>query len=109
MDENNVLMYRIASVYNPDPNAVIPQIFSYFVTEQNSEPWSEGVTVFHNPNAKYPLPADFFPNAAQCYLQENLIVTYSENPVVFSSITPIFIEASKIEDFKKEFEKNITI
>lgn len=109
LDENNVLMYRIASVYNPDPNAVIPQIFSYFVTEQNSEPWSEGVTVFHNPNAKYPLPADFFPNAAQCYLQENLIVTYSKNPVVFSSITPIFIEASKIEDFKKEFEKNITI
>lgn len=105
LDENNVLMFRIGSVYNPDPNAVIPKTFSYVVTEQNLEPWSEGVTIFHNPNAKYPLPADFFPNAAQCYLQKNLVVTYSNNPIVFSSVTPIIAETSTLGDFKKELDE----
>ena len=76
------------------------------VTEQDSEHWSEGVTAFHNPNAKYPLPDDFFPNAAQCYLEENIVVTYAKNPVVYSSITNIFTETSKMKDFKKGIEKD---
>lgn len=106
LDENNVVMLRTVMAYNPDPKAVIPQVFSYLVTEQDSEHWSEGVTVFHNPNAKYPLPDDFFPNAAQCYLDENIVVTYAKNPVVYSSITDIFTETSKMEDFKKGIEKD---
>lgn len=90
LDENNVLMYRIISVYDPMPNSVSPKISSYMVTENTSESWGEGVTVFHNPNAKHPLPSDFFHNAAQCYLQDDLIHITSTNPIVYSSITLIF-------------------
>lgn len=105
LDENNVLMYRIVSVHDFAPNSVTPKILEYQVTECNSEPWAEGVTVFHNPNAKYPLPRDFFPNAAQCYLQDNLIHVYSINPIVYSSMTYNFLEPSKLEDFKQELHK----
>lgn len=102
LDENDVLMYRIVSVYNPDPNASKPNVFQYWVTEENSEPWSEGVTIFHNPNAKYPLPADFFPGAAHCYLQDKFITTIFENPVVYSSMTLNFAVKSKLKEFQEQ-------
>ena len=105
MDENDVLMYRIGTAYNPNPNASKPNVFQYFVTEENSEPWSEGVTVFHNPNAKYPLPFDFFPNAAQCYMQGNLIATDANNPVVYSSVTLNIVSESELENFKEYLYK----
>lgn len=100
-DENDVLMYRVGSVYDPNPNASLPKIFQYLVTEENSEPWSEGVTVFHNPNAKYPLPLDFFQNAAQCYLKEDFIATFSENSIVYSSVTSVFTREGELNDFKE--------
>lgn len=105
LDESDALMYRIGSVHNPDPNASKPNVFQYLVTEENSEPWAEGVTVFHNPNAKYPLPLDFFPNAAQCYLQDELIVTVSNNPVVYSSINLNCIGENKLENLKSHLSK----
>ncbi|MHB8077314.1 MAG: hypothetical protein ACYDGZ_26665 [Desulfosporosinus fructosivorans] len=108
LDESDVLMYRIGSVYNPDPNASKPNVFQYLVTEENSEPWSEGVTVFHNPNAKYPLPLDFFSNAAQCYLQDEFIATVSNNPVVYSSVTLNFVDKSKLENFKEHLSETNT-
>jgi hypothetical protein len=101
LDESDILMFRIGSVYNPDPNASKPNVFQYLVTEENSEPWSEGVTVFHNPNAKYPLPSDFFANAAQCYLRDEFITTGSNNPIVYSSVTLNFVTENKLEKFKE--------
>lgn len=95
LDEGNVLMHRICSVWDQDPNASKPIIYQYFVTEENSEPWSEGVTIFHNPNAKYPLSLDFFPNAAQCCLQGEFLITLSSNVVVYSSITNLIIGEDK--------------
>jgi len=100
LDDSNTLMYRVCSVWNQDPNASKPLIYQYFITEENSEPWSEGVTIFHNPNAKYPLSLDFFPNAAQCYLQDDFLVTVSSNCVVYSSVTNIFMEEGKFKDLK---------
>jgi hypothetical protein len=108
LDEKNILMYRIVSAHNHDPNASIPNEFRYLVTEENSEPWSEGVTIFHNPNAKYPLSFDFFPNAAQCYLQDEFIATISNNPIVYSSATLNFAKESELENFKEHLYKTNT-
>lgn len=106
LDKNNVLMYRIVSVHDPAPNSATPKIFGYMVTESNSEPWAEGVMVFHNPNAKFPLPSDFFPNAAQCYLQDDMIHITSTNSIVYSSITYDFLESSKLENLKKKLDED---
>ena len=99
-------MYRIVSVHDPAPNSATPKIFGYMVTESNSEPWAEGVMVFHNPNAKFPLPSDFFPNAAQCYLQDDMIHITSTNSIVYSSITYDFLESSKLENLKKKLDED---
>jgi hypothetical protein len=109
LDENDILMCRTGSVYNPDPNASKPNVFQYLVTEENSETWSEGVTVFHNPKAKYPLPSDFFPNAAQCYLQDEFIITNSYNPIVYSSVTLNLVKENKLENIKEYLCKTNTL
>ena len=36
-----------------------------------TETWAEGVDVFHNPNAKRPLPIEFFPDALNVFLDAN--------------------------------------
>ena len=91
-DDGNTFMYRTGTCYNPDPDASKPLTFGYWVSEQNTEPWSEGVTIFHNPNAKIPLPEVLFQNAAHCYLNGEYINTVSSNCIVFSSFTACIIK-----------------
>ena len=45
--------------------------FVYQVKEHElvHEMWSDGIVVIHNPNALYPLPNNFFPNA--CHIHFN--------------------------------------
>lgn len=54
----DVRMFRRGTYYDTaDPNAVTPGIFSYEVGDgTHYETWGEGLEVFHNPNAKVPLP-----------------------------------------------------
>ncbi|MCM1570149.1 MAG: hypothetical protein NC081_12010 [Roseburia sp.] len=94
LDESESFMLREGRFYNPAPNASKPLRFAYVVSEENSETWAEGVTVFHNPNAKFPLPEDFFPNAAHCYLKGDFLVTAAENAIVYSSMTYHFIKGN---------------
>lgn len=60
---------------DPDPNAEFPK---EFVMDVNSakyhETWIEGLDVYHNPKAKYPLSPDMFPGAAHHRLLENGMV-----------------------------------
>lgn len=107
-DENEVIMYRIGTYWNPDPNASKPNQFQYLVTEENSEPWSEGVSIFHNPNAKHPLPHDFFQDASQHNLVNGFIETYHASSAVFSSITMIFAREEKMREFKSFINNNPT-
>ncbi len=94
-------MYRTCSVYNPDENASKPLLYKYIVSEENSEPWSEGVTVFHNPNAKNPLPLNYFKNATQCCMNDdNMIVTYNTGCTVFSSITLNFTNIDDLHNYE---------
>ena len=55
---------RFGDFYNPDPKALRPLPFTYVVTEETHETWSEGVNLFHNPNAKYPIDMELFENIA---------------------------------------------
>jgi hypothetical protein len=86
-------MLRRVVYQNPDPNANKPFVFDYFVSEDNDESWGEGISVYHNPNARIPLPKVFFPSASQhsmvneCYLMENAEVH------IFSSFTMIISRA----------------
>lgn len=67
----DVKMFRIGTSYNHDPNACKPSFFSYEVDERCSETWAEGMCLYHNPNAKYPVDKELFPTIAHHYLQED--------------------------------------
>lgn len=77
-------LIRMGAFYNHAPNADKPNLIHYQVNENSNETWSEGVVVFHNPNAKNPLnPAFFDDKVAQTFFDEDDKLIYSKMPKVF--------------------------
>ena len=69
MGNGNSLLVREMTIYNHDENADKPDIVVYSVDENANETWSEGVVIYHNPYALYPLdPTLFNDTVAQCFL-----------------------------------------
>src|SRR5207244_10198180 len=57
-----VKMVRKGKRYDHNVNSIEPVDFAIEVEEGScTETWSEGASIFHNPNAKYPLDAKLFP------------------------------------------------
>jgi hypothetical protein len=56
----NIRMLRYGTCYSWMPEASKPEPFVYEVGDpsQGLETWGEGAVVFHNPNARHPLPAE---------------------------------------------------
>lgn len=76
------ILIRMGAFYNHEPNADKPNFINYTVDENSNETWSEGVIVFHNPNAKIPLnPAFFDDRVAQSFFEDGFI--YSKMPKIF--------------------------
>lgn len=71
----NVLMHRIGTCYDHNPNASLPKVFKYLVDESCNETWSEGLSMFHNPNAKIPVPKELFPSIAHHHFDNNQIIS----------------------------------
>ena len=71
----NVLMIRMGLCHDHDPNAAFPKMFKYIVDEKSKETWGEGFSMFHNPNALYPVPEGLFPSIGHHHFKEGLIVS----------------------------------
>ena len=55
LGSENVKMIRTGFLYNPNPEAITPIPFSKDLDDSDyEESWSDGLVMFHNPNAKYP-------------------------------------------------------
>ena len=88
LHRGNVIITRVGEAWDPDPDASNAVPFVYRMDEDpGPEPWGSGVDVFHNPNALYPVPDDFFHDAVQVRLQDGAPTYYSPRFVPFSSIT----------------------
>lgn len=94
-DESDTIMIREVAFHNHDKNASRPHFAKYRVTEECEETWSEGVSIYHNPNAVYPLPKDFFPSAAQHTLENDMIVSQLPDVYVYSSFTTLISVTDK--------------
>jgi hypothetical protein len=70
-----VRMRRFGTVYNPDPNAAVPLDYEQDIDDPAySETWCEGLNIYHNPNARYPLDDRLFPEAMHHRLEgEDLV------------------------------------
>jgi hypothetical protein len=71
----SVLMIRVGTCHDHDPNAAVPKVFRYVVDEKSKETWGEGLSMFHNPNALHPVPEDLFPSIGHHCLRDGLIVS----------------------------------
>ncbi|WP_338759246.1 glycosaminoglycan attachment site [Bernardetia sp. ABR2-2B] len=82
LGSNIPTLIRIGEFYDHTPNAVKPNFIKYTVDENSNETWSEGVIVFHNPNAKIPLDPKYFDDkVAQFFFRDNFL--YSKIPKCF--------------------------
>jgi hypothetical protein len=54
-----------------DENSASPDSFWYEVGNDYTENWREGISLFHNPKALYPLSPDMFPDVAHHFMQED--------------------------------------
>lgn len=77
---NKIQMIRTGVYLNPDPNATMPIPFSYEVNSENTnEYWSEGLSMFHNPNAIHPIDTTLFPTISHHFYKEGQLVSCSNN------------------------------
>lgn len=83
----NVTMIRMGTYHDQDPNASVPKTFSCKVDETSKETWAEGLSMFHNPNALYPVPQELFPNIAHHRFNEGQILSLLPNFHPYVSMT----------------------
>ncbi len=82
------ILQRIGYYHNHEDNATDAVFNSYFVNENCTESWSEGVIVFHNPNARVPLDSQAFDHrVAQCNFQDGKLICYYPEVFPYQSLT----------------------
>lgn len=85
---DDVHMWRFGDLWNPDPKATEPTPFKVEVVPGKYwETWSEGVRVFHNPNALSPIPPDLFPLCSHHWIKDGKLIDYLPDHFVFNSKT----------------------
>jgi len=94
-----VEMIRIGKCYDYAGNSVKPKDFTLHIEAGKcSEAWAEGVSTFHNPNAKYPLDASLFPTAGHHYLKDGRIDSYLPDFFPLVSVTQIITVSDNASD-----------
>ena len=77
-------LIRTGAYYNHEPDAVTANFRTYEVSEKSNETWTEGVVVFHNPNANTPLDPNLFDErVAQCFFDVDEKLLRSIMPEIF--------------------------
>ncbi|BFU93918.1 MAG: hypothetical protein NTNFB02_06400 [Nitrospira sp.] len=88
--DSGVKMVRIGKCYDHDEKSLVPRNFTLYIEAGKcTEAWSEGVSIFHNPNAKYSLDADLFPTVGHHYLKDGKIDSYLPDFFPLASVTQI--------------------
>lgn len=66
-----LIISRSVSYFNEIPDEP-PKYFKYYVKKSSPvETWSEGVSIFHNPKAKFPLNKEMFKGVRQLWVDED--------------------------------------
>ncbi len=84
---DNIIMHRFGTHHDHNPNASLPKQFMYQVTTESKETWGEGLSMFHNPNAKHPVSEALFPSIAHHYFDGGQIVSHLPEFHPYSSTT----------------------
>lgn len=72
----NMQAIRRGTCYDPDPDVTKPLEFSYEVDDPPVvESWGQGLMVFHNPHALFPVPRGYFVDTAETYIEDGQVKT----------------------------------
>ena len=99
-------LYRFGECMNRDPNAVKPETFRYKVGDPDwMEWWGQGLEMFHNPNAFYPVDTELFPDIAHHRFKDGLIITDCPPYHPFNSITFNFPSRQHSDDLPLNIQR----
>ena len=85
-------LIRMGSFHDHTPNATKPKFIVYEVDENSQESWSEGVVIYHNPNAKIPLEPELFESSvAQCNFIDGKLLSFFPDVFPYNNLTQNFI------------------
>ncbi|EDM25751.1 hypothetical protein LNTAR_15082 [Lentisphaera araneosa HTCC2155] len=105
----NITGQRIGYKFDPTPNATSPLVFSEYLDPPiQNERWGEGLVVMENPNAKHPLPRDYFPYALRTYMQDGKRLSDVPPNFIYSS-TSIINETESLYLEDGTFLKKISL
>ncbi len=91
--DKSVSIIRTSMFYNKEKDAISPKGKVSSVNESSVELWSEGVSIYHNPNALFPLNPNLFPFAAHHFFgKDNQIYSTIPDNFSFNSITSNIIQ-----------------
>lgn len=84
----NQRIFRSGVKHRHDPNAAIPESFIHEVKQGSViETWAEGLSMFHNPNAIYPVDPNMFPGIAHHWFRGEQVESWLPEFHVYSSLT----------------------
>jgi hypothetical protein len=89
----DVVLIREGICFNPDPVAMEPDRYVHVISPGYPETWMEGMEVYHNPRALYPLDPGALPGAVHHQLGDSgevLTSSYGEFQPL-SSLTSILV------------------
>lgn len=88
LSEEELIIIRSGLKYNPAPDSLALE-FTYNIEKgKETEEWGESLTIFHNPNAKFPLDRSVFENVRQVWLEkDNTYGGIQKEDFVYNSIT----------------------
>ena len=87
-----VKMIRTGTCYNHEANSEKPKSFVYEVGDEKfPETWGQGLSMFHNPYARYPVNPQLFPDIAHHILEEGQISSFLEDFHPLASVTQIIV------------------
>lgn len=88
LGNSNSKLIRMGSFHDHTPDADKPKLCVYEVSEDSSETWSEGVVIYHNPNAKHPLDRNVFEDTiAQCFFQDGKLISFFPEIFPYNNLT----------------------
>lgn len=87
---SGIKMMRVGKRYDHSEGSLEPADFAIEIEEGKcTEIWSQGVSIFHNPNAKIALQEHLFPTVGHHYFVDGQLVSYLPDFFPLSSITHI--------------------
>lgn len=77
LGEKTTRIIRFMDVYNPDPNSITPISIVKDISDPDyEEAWGDGLVMYHNPNAKYPVDHHLFEGISHIFYDKRRTQVY---------------------------------